>query len=55
MKGKIKFILGLGVGLFLGYTALNYIESDSIWAHIVSWICIGSFIGRMIYGLITGK
>lgn len=55
MKGKIKFILGMIVAIFLGYTAATEIESESIWAHLVSWICIGGFSARMIYGLITGK
>ena len=55
MKGKLKFIFGLGVALFLTYTAINYTESESIWAHIVSFTVIGAFGGRMIYGLITGK
>jgi hypothetical protein len=55
MKGKIKFILGLVVVLFLMIMAALHIESDSIWAWIVSYAVLGGFCFRKIYGLIKGK
>jgi len=55
MKGKIKFIFGLMLTLFLIVTAIMHIESESIWAWLGAFIPLTAFGARMIYGLITGK
>lgn len=54
MKGR-RFLFGLAVAVFLGYTALTKIESESFWAHLFAWIPILAFAGRMVYGIIKGK